>query len=379
MNTLTWISLFLLILYVLKIQRYRYNWIHYPTFKPSGVDHKTGISVIIAFRNERVCLPAVLSALQKQQYPASLFEVILVDDHSDDGSEILVQGFCLEHENFRLIQNDTAASGKKSAINKGIAKAAFELIVNTDADCTMDPFWLATLAEYYQDRQPAMIIGLVDMKPGPGFLGGFQETEFLSLVASGAAAAAGNSPIYCNGACLAYRKSIFLTFPDPMQGVLASGDDTLFMLAVKRSRQGSIVLLKALPAVVTTRGMTTWNDFFQQRKRWVSKSLYYRDKQILYTALLVFLVNFSVLSALAALVVNGNYWLFPLVYAGKMLTDLMFLKHYMQFHGKVLPVLRFMLYELMYPFYAVFIAITGLSTGFTWKGRRFKINSPVPT
>jgi hypothetical protein len=99
----------------------------------------------------------------------------------------------------------------------------------------------------------------------------------------------------------------------------------------------------------------------------------------LYTALLVFLVNVSVLSSLAALVVIGNYWLFPVVYAGKMLTDLMFLKSYMEFHGKVLPLLRFMLYELMYPFYAVFIAITGLSTGFTWKGRRFKLNSQIPT
>lgn len=379
MNTLTWISLFLLILYALKIHRYRHDWIHYPTFKPSGADHKTGISVIIAFRNERVNLPAVLSALQKQQYPASLFEVILVDDHSDDGSEVLVQGFCLEHENFRLVQHDAAASGKKSAIVKGIAKAAFELIVTTDADCTMGPLWLATLTEYFHYRQPAMIIGLVDMNKDRGFLGGFQEIEFLSLVAAGAAAAAGNSPIYCNGACLAYRKSIFLTYPDPMQGALASGDDTLFMLAVKRSWEGSIVLLKALPAVVTTRGMTTWCDFFQQRKRWISKSLYYRDKQILYTALLVFLVNVSVLSSLAALVVIGNYWLFPVVYAGKMLTDLMFLKSYMEFHGKVLPLLRFMLYELMYPFYAVFIAITGLSTGFTWKGRRFKLNSQIPT
>jgi poly-beta-1,6-N-acetyl-D-glucosamine synthase len=379
MNTLTWISLLLLTLYVIKILKYRHDWIRYPTFKPSGAGLGTGISVIVAFRNEQDNLPALLSALQKQQYPASLFEVILVNDHSDDGSAILVQDFCREHANFRLVQNEITASGKKSAIINGIAHASFELILTTDADCTMTPFWLATLAEYYQDRQPAMIIGLVQMNTEGGFLGGFQETEFLSLVAAGAGAAAGYDPVYCNGACLAFRKSLFLSYADPTQVALVSGDDTLFMLTVKRSRRGSIILLKSIPAMVNTRGMTSWRDFFHQRKRWVSKSLYYRDRQILYTAVLVFLVNVTVISSLTAFFVIGNYWLFPVVYTVKMLTDLMFLKSYMEFLGKELPVLRFMLYELMYPFYAVFISVTGLSTGFTWKGRRFRINSPIPT
>jgi poly-beta-1,6-N-acetyl-D-glucosamine synthase len=379
MNTLTWLSLFLLFLYVLKIQKFRHDWMHYPVFKPSGNHHETGISVIIAFRNERVNLPALLRALQEQQYPESLFEVILVNDHSDDDSDILVQDFCREHANFRLVQNDAAASGKKSAIIKGVAHASFELIVTTDADCTMTPLWLATLAGYYHERQPAMIIGLVYMNPGAGFLGGFQEAEFLSLVAAGAGAAAGFNPLYCNGACLAYRKSLFLEYPDPLQNTLVSGDDTLFMLKVKRSLREKIVLLKALPAVVTTLGMTDWHDFFQQRKRWISKSLYYRDKHILYTALLVFLINVTVLYALAVFILIRNFWLFPVVYTGKMVTDLMFLKSYLQFHGKGLPVLRFMLYELMYPFYAVIIAFTGLSTGFSWKGRHYQANFQVPT
>src|SRR3972149_10318722 len=105
MNIFAWISLVILVLYVLKIQKFKYNWEHYSEFKPSGLDCKTGISVIIAFRNEISNLPALLSALKEQEYPPILYEVILVNDHSDDGSDILVQDFCTEHPNFRLLQN----------------------------------------------------------------------------------------------------------------------------------------------------------------------------------------------------------------------------------------------------------------------------------
>ena len=44
------------------------------------------ISVVIAFRNENNNLIACLSALEKQLYSNNLFEVILVNDHSEDDS-----------------------------------------------------------------------------------------------------------------------------------------------------------------------------------------------------------------------------------------------------------------------------------------------------
>jgi hypothetical protein len=90
-----------------------------------------------------------------------------------------------------------------------------------------------------------------------------------------------------------------------------------------------------------------------------------------YTALLVFLVCLSVLYALAVFAGGFTYWLFPVMYTGKLLTDLYFLSIFFHYFQKKLPVMRFMLFELVYPFYAVIFAIAGISTGFSWKGRRF--------
>jgi poly-beta-1,6-N-acetyl-D-glucosamine synthase len=379
MNIVTAISLLILVLYVLKIRNYKNNWERYPEYTfTESIDAAT-ITVIIAFRNEIANLDALLTSLFSQTYPADLYEVILVNDHSGDGSDELVQRFCDKHQNFRLLHNDSRERGKKAAIMKGVYNASYDLIVTTDADCTMHEHWLVSFAQAYQEEDADMVVGLVDMVPGSSFFGRFQELEFLSLVAAGAGAVAGRHPIYCNGACLSYRKSAFLAIADPMRQKIISGEDTLFLHELKRNPENSIALLKAVPAIVVTRGNSTLGEFVQQHKRWVSKSPYYRDPDTLITALLVLLVNLSSLYALTLLVTGRNCWFYPVMYGVKMLTDLIFLKSFLRFYGKNLPVWWFMLYELMYPFYAVFFAIAGICSGFTWKGRRFEPNSPIPT
>ncbi len=378
MNAITAISLLFLVLYVLKILNYKHRWEHFPELELSGPS-SVKITVIIAFRNEVNNLAALLLSLSSQNYPKERYEVILVNDHSEDGSDLLVQKFCDAHANFRLLHNDVAVYGKKSAMGKGVQNALNELIVTTDADCSLDKDWLTALAQVYREKDADMVVGLVNMVSDDSFFGRFQEVEFLSLVAAGAGAAASRHPIYCNGACLAYKKSVFLTLADPMRRNVPSGDDTFFMHELKRNRGNRIFLAKAFPAIATTRGASTFSDFFQQRKRWVSKAPYYRDSDIMYTALLVFLVNFLILYSLILVVTETSIWLFPAMFTVKLLTDLFFLRSFFRFYRKNLPGGWFILYELVYPFYAVFFAVTGIFSGFSWKGRRTGSSFQAPT
>jgi poly-beta-1,6-N-acetyl-D-glucosamine synthase len=372
MYALTAISLGLLLLYVLRILTFKYFWEQYPALGISIPESRTTISVVIAFRNELPNLPALLNSLAAQHYPEELYEVILVDDQSQDGSEILVQHFCRTHPNFHMVHATNEAGGKKSAILQGIRIASHEWIVTSDADCVMNEKWLASIDLINQQKEPDMIIGLVDMDAADTFLGQFQEVEFLTLVASGAGAAAGKNPLYCNGANLAYKRSLFLGYNDPMKEITPSGDDTLFLHTVKHDPAKSVLLLKALPGVVKTKGVTSWNEFIQQRRRWVSKSRYYRDPGTLYTGMLVLSSNLAVILSLVMLFTGRIPWLFPVLYAGKALADLVFMKEFFRFLNKDLAAGRFFAYELIYPFYVVFFVVTGMSSGFRWKGRYFR-------
>jgi biofilm PGA synthesis N-glycosyltransferase PgaC len=371
MNTFILLSLTALVLYVLKIQRYKRNWERYPELSSATGKTSTGISVIIAFRNEASNLEALLSSLKRQVYPEALYEIILVNDHSDDGSEVFVRNFCETSTNIILISNEGKIAGKKSAVKTGISNASHELIVTTDADCTMDEYWLATIARFYEEKNPDMIIGLVDIISETGFFEKFQEVEFLSLIAAGAGAAAGRRPIYCNAACFAFKKSVYKSMDDPLKEAVSSGDDTLFMHAVKKNRKRSILLLKSAKAIVVTHGLSSWAGYFNQRRRWISKSRHYNDPDTVFTALLVLLVNLCIIVTVTVFIMGRNYWLFPILYTGKTTADFLFLKSFLRFYGKKLQVILFMEYSMIYPFYVVYFAATGLLYGYTWKGRHF--------
>lgn len=362
-------SFAVLLVYVYIIQWYRHEWIKYRGFRPAEQGAKVPVSVVVAFRNEVENMETLIVSLKTQDYPAEKFEVILVNDHSEDGSEIKAMELCSALPNFRVISNLIFPGGKKSALETGIRSALNELIITTDADCTFRPKWIDILAGFYREEQPDMIIGPVDITCEPGFFGKYQEVEFLSLVASGAGAAAAERPIYCNAACFAFSKSLFVQMHDPLNRKVVSGDDTFFLHAVKRMKDKKIRLLKSYHAVATTQGFSTVKEYVDQHRRWVSKSIHYRDRDTILTAVTVFLVNLCVFLSAALLVTGLNFWLFPLMFCGKALNDYLMVRDYMQFCRKRTSLAEFFVFSLMYPFVTLWISISGMVTGYQWKGR----------
>ena len=83
----------LFLLYGLLILYYWQSWKSIPGFIPGNRLPATKISVIVPARNEQENIGSLLQALQEQTYPAALFEVIVVDDHSTDETVIVAQKF----------------------------------------------------------------------------------------------------------------------------------------------------------------------------------------------------------------------------------------------------------------------------------------------
>jgi glycosyltransferase involved in cell wall biosynthesis len=371
MNTIIFFTLTVLFVYVCLILRLKVHWKKYRKFSPSSYEPSSPVSVVIAFRNEVIRLEGLLTSLASQHYPENLFEVVLVDDFSDDGSDLVVRRFCKNHPHFRYVHPGGRMPGKKQAVRAGIENAVHEIIVTTDADCTMNEYWLASISQFYIERKPDMIIGLVDMDQGNGFFEKFQETDFLSLIAAGAGTAAAGHPVYCNAANLSFRKSLFYKLDNPLQEGIISGDDTFLLHAGKRNKK-KILLLKSTDSIVRTTGPRTMNGYINQRLRWASKGRNYRDRDTVLVALLVLTVSMVFLFGLALLLLNRNIWLFPVILAVKTLADHSFLKSFMRFLNKPLPMIRFMGYSMLYPFTIVLFAIGGFLSGFSWKGRYYR-------
>jgi glycosyltransferase involved in cell wall biosynthesis len=105
------------------------------------------VSVIVPAYNDSDRLQICLQALENQTYPQCLYEVVVVDNASDDGSD--VKGV-VERYN-RCIYSYESHPGSYAARNKGISLAKSEIIAFTDADCIPSTDWIAQGVRYLQE------------------------------------------------------------------------------------------------------------------------------------------------------------------------------------------------------------------------------------
>ncbi len=99
------------------------------------------ISVVVATHNRAPLLRQLLRALQRQEY--STFEVIVVDDASDDDTPSVLAEWAGEN---RRWFRQPLAWGAYAARNRGIQEARGDLVAFTDDDCIPEPGWLAALS-----------------------------------------------------------------------------------------------------------------------------------------------------------------------------------------------------------------------------------------
>ena len=94
------------------------------------------VSVVVPAFNDGARLALCLEALERQTYPRELYEVVVVDNGSDEPPAPLVARYrqarcCVEPR-----------PGSYAARNRGLSQARGEVVAFTDADCVPAPDWL---------------------------------------------------------------------------------------------------------------------------------------------------------------------------------------------------------------------------------------------
>lgn len=373
----------LCLFYISLILYYRKGWQSIKTFNPSNQEKRIFISVIISARNEEKNLPALLKDLSNQQYGRDYFEVIVVDDHSEDKTAEIIKSFSW----VKLISLSSHVNGpinsyKKLAIETAISQSKGELIVTTDADCRVNHLWLSTIADFALVSKAKMIIMPVSYNYNSSFLGLFQILDFMSLQGITAASVALKSPLMCNGANLAYKKFAFLEVNGFNEiSSLASGDDMFLLHKISKKFPGEIAYLKSNEVIVYTDPMPTISSFLNQRVRWAGKSKFYKDYKIKIILILIYVFNllllitpFLVFIKPLTVTVSTNRilsaWIFILLL--KTIVEMCFLKP-VSFFFKYRYIMGF--FPLAQPFHIIYTVISG-TLGFKgtykWKGRKVK-------
>lgn len=334
------------------------------------------ISVIIPFRNESGNILKSLSSLESQKYPKDRFEVIYVNDCSTDDSleKILSVKKSANIKVISINNEDFLKAHKKRAVQYGIKNSIGNIIVTTDCDCMHNENWLSLIIKYFDD-ETALVAGPVIFKDESTLFSKLQKLEFSGLVLAGAGLIGANEPIICNAANLAYRKDVYNKingFNDDMQ--LSSGDDELFMQKIARETDFRIKFCTEKDSVVTTESNRSLNNFMQQRKRWASKGLFYKNKLLIINLLLIYFFYCGLLIApiLALLISRVYMWAFISIILMKIGVEFLVLKKGINFLFSKKLMKLLMIAEFFQIPYIVFAGISGAFGNYTWKGREIK-------
>ncbi|RTY85466.1 glycosyltransferase family 2 protein [Flavobacterium sp. RSP15] len=365
---ITNILFLVLLIYAVFIGLLIYGLIKVSTIDYIGLQPKTKFSIIIPFRNEAENLPILLDSLSKLNYPMELFEVILVDDESEEVFRVECSVFRV-----RIIKNIRISnSPKKDAIVNAMQIVNADWIITTDADCVVDKNWLLTLDNYIQLHDVAMIAGAVTYDCGNSFLHHFQQLDLASLQGATIGSFGINKGFMCNGANFAYTKCFFQAL-NGFEGndSIASGDDVFLLQKAIAKSPEKVHYLKSRNTIVTTRPLNNWKSLFHQRVRWASKTSSYQSTFGKGLGLLVFAGNLC-------LVIGAGCWVLGvipflnivLLFLLKFLVDAVLIYETNSFLTKT-KIRYLILSSLFYPFFSTSVALYSVFGKYEWKGRRF--------
>ena len=365
-----------LVIYVVFILQLIIGFEKVKSFVRTDEKPKTAFTIIVPFRNEEKNLSKLLQSISKLNYPYKLIEVILVDDFSTDSSERVCIRWRLEHEylDTTLLENlRLSNSPKKDAIGRAMPIAKHDWIITTDADCIVNPNWLLTIDNYIQNNDAEMIVGAVIYKTKNNWFHHFQQLDLLSLQGTTIGSFGINKPFMCNGANFAYTKKLFQEL-DGFNGnnKIASGDDVFLLQKAVAKVPEKVHYLKNTETIVKTKPENDLFQLFMQRVRWASKTTGYSSTYAKFLAVIVLLMNLSLVCGLWFVVCGCCNWKILLIpFLIKYLVDycLLYKANKYLLKGKwLLPLAS----SLLYPFYSSLVGIYSLFGSFSWKGRTFR-------
>lgn len=328
------------------------------------------VSVIIAARNEQASLPRLILSLQLQDYPH--FEVIIVDDRSDDNTPAILAQARQNHPWLKSItvspDDERAMAPKKNALTKGIAIAKGEILLFTDADCLPQPNWISAMVAHFTP-EVGLVAGFATTRQR-GLVGALSELDRLSLACVAAGTIGLNRPMTCSGGSLAYRQKVY----DDVGGfsqiaAFVSGDDDLFLHLVRDQTDWQI---RYCPdTLVITRPPESFGAFINQRLRHASKGKSYTLPTVVVLSA-VYLLNLGLF--FSPLFIWGGWITWPRV------LSILLLKTVGEFivvmwgiatwrRWQLIPV--FPLMELLHIPYVTILGLWGQFARFEWKDEQF--------
>lgn len=319
------------------------------------------ITVLVPFRNEEKNLGLFFASLSKQKvFP---YQILFIDDHSEDDSCQIVEHYKKNNSYVELLSL-TKECGKKAALLKGVEAATTEYILTMDADVCFHEDYFKSLLNLSKND----LISLPVLMESKSVLGRFFSVEHTFFNAFNFML----SPLYpisVSGANMLYRKSA-LDYSSQLKEHkhLSSGDD-YFLLKALRKKKARIEINNNFNSTVITAAPESFNAYFQQRLRWLSKTKF---KMNFGEALLGFYIAVYFLGGFITLIsclIFLDLKLFFFILLLRYMMDSFIFITYARGFNRVKDLLFLPIFQLAYPVLMFGVYILSFFRKPKWKGR----------
>ena len=325
------------------------------------------VSVVIAARDEEQHLAACLESTLSQSYDRKLFEVIVINDHSSDGTENICREFARRFSNFRYLnaREDAQLRGKTNALDQGIQNANGEIVLITDADCMVPPTWVEWTAKRYAGSMG--VVGGITLQKSDSWFGGMQSLDWAYLLGLAAAAMSLRIPLSTIGNNLSFRKSTYMDLGGYRKISFSVTEDFMLFRAIVRTKKWNYVCPIDPRLVVTSQPCSEWRELIRQKHRWGTGGL---DMNI--RGLAVGAIGFGLDVLMIATALTSNISIAAIALLAKMCGEFLFLFTILR-KLRHLHLLRYFLwFELYFICYVVYLPFLVFFGGrVVWKGRAY--------
>ena len=291
--------------------------------KPKNNQTNLPVSVIVCAKNEAENLKTFLPSILNQEYPK--FEVILINDASNDDTLSVMEAFKAHHQNVKVVNVksvETFWGNKKYALTLGIKASSYNFVLLTDADCKpLSKYWIKEMSLHF-NKEKTIILGYGSYaKIKNSLLNKLIRFETLLTAVHYFSFAKTGMPYMGVGRNLAYAKKEFFNTNGFIKHIkVRSGDDDLFINQIANNKNTAICFLKN--SFTESIPEKTFNNWFRQKRRHVSTAKYYKPK---HKILLALIYASQLLFWLLAVILLINQYKWPIV------TSLLLFRFILQF------------------------------------------------
>lgn len=333
-------------------------------------DYTPTVSVIVPARNEESKIRTCIESLSNSNYPIDKYEIIIVNDRSTDSTAKVLQSLQSDYSNLKILtltetRTTKNLQGKPGALQAGIDNSHGDIILMTDADCTVEKEWITTMTRQFSNPKVGLVPSFTLIKADTFF----EQMQAIEWIMNHTMACAGvgiGQPLGCYGNNLGVRRSAFESVGGYANIRFSVTEDLALLQAIFANGWAVRYVCSPL-AVVTTLPCDTLREYVLQHHRWLRGGVDLGWRAVVFVAF-----SASLWICIATAVINSHYWLLPIIFGIRVAGDfvviapiLAILKRKRKIGWAFLAVGFIIILELVMP-------ISLLKKEVVWKGQVFR-------